>query len=244
MATTERRGGNVAADRPPFSRNVMSAQALNPRSSKWTAIARWKRPGSCPRYLHISAFIPYHLFIYLFHLLLYLINTTRKKLSRALLNQFHKSCYIWDWKYIYYSRYIQLYLYTFMRIRCCKRLTKHGNIKKKSFFNSLINKKKKKKIFQQRNKPRPSASPIAYSGGSLPYNQNPDFLQYKHLTYVIKYVVVFFNEINERRSYPKGVHPLKAWVGSSIVKRRKNSRELESNHTIYVLEVSIEAPRD
>ena len=33
----------------------------------------------------------------------------------------------------------------------------------------------------------------------------------------------YFNEIDERRSYSKKVHPLKAWVGSSIVKRRRRA---------------------
>ena len=31
----------------------------------------------------------------------------------------------------------------------------------------------------------------------------------------------FFVDIDERRRYTKKVHPLKAWVGPSIVKRRK-----------------------
>ena len=31
----------------------------------------------------------------------------------------------------------------------------------------------------------------------------------------------FFNDINARWSFTKEVHPLKAWVGPSIVKRRR-----------------------
>ena len=31
----------------------------------------------------------------------------------------------------------------------------------------------------------------------------------------------FFNEIDARRGYTGKVHPLKAWIGPSIVKRRR-----------------------
>ena len=42
----------------------------------------------------------------------------------------------------------------------------------------------------------------------------------------------FFHEIDQRRSYSKEVHPLKAWVGPSIVKRRRRWSGQESKVSV------------